>query len=173
MAKAKDSTDVATTEAVDDLTMVNTLAKGIDFVPETWEEVAAAFEGELIEFEGSPWKVIDKAELVGVPFVIADVRAYYGKFDNDVVAVMALVQGDDNEKVRRVVFNDGSTGIKEQVLHMVRTTGRKAGILCAGGLRASDYTYTPTDLDGNSLVGKKAPDGTTYKETPATTYYVA
>lgn len=170
-SKPKQSTDVATTEDLDNLAIVNN-AKGIDFVPETWEEVAEAFQGELIEFEGSPWKVIDKKDLVGVPFVIADVRAYEGKFGNDVVAVMALVKGDD-DKPRRVVFNDGSTGVKDQVFHMIRSTGRKSGILCEGGLRASEYTYEPRDLDGNSLVGKKGLDGKIIEATPAVTYYVA
>lgn len=177
MAKAKAASETTTEVAVSDLAGMDTLdlinkgAVGIDFIPETWEELAEAFDGELIQFQGSPWKVTDKADLVGVPFVIADIRAYEGKF-GDAIAVMALVKGED-DKPQRVVFNDGSSGVMAQVIHMVRSTGKKSGILCEGGLRVSEYDYEPKDLDGVSLVGKPKPEGGVYEKTPAATYYVA
>lgn len=132
--------------------------KGIDFIPDTWEQVAAAFDGEVIEFEGSPYKVVDKRTLVGVPFMIVDVRfSWSSKFDGPFVNVLALTK--DNEKV---VINDGSTGIMEQVKYMLQKNKRKAGILCPNGLRASDYKVTVED----------AFEGTS-KEIEATTYYIA
>jgi len=109
--------------------------KGLDFVPESWDDVAEAFGGELIVIEGSPYEVVKKDDLVGVPFVITDVRFYWSKeYDNPVAAICLLTQ--DN---RKLVFNDGSTGVFEQIKQTVLTTKRKAGILCKNGLRKSEY----------------------------------
>lgn len=131
-------------------------AQGIDFTPDTWEEIAEAFGGEVIVFEGSPYKVVDKKALVGVPFMIADIRLYEGKW-GVAAAVCALTKDND-----RVVFNDGSTGVYEQVKYFLTAKKRKAGILCPEGLRASNYE-------------KEVRDGMTDEITmiPATTYYIA
>lgn len=148
---------------------VNKEAKGLDFTPTTWEELEAAFEDEggLIEFEGSPWAVIDKAKLVDVPFIIADVREYTsGKFGNDVMAVMVVTKDAitiDGKPRTQFVFNDGSTGVMEQIKGVVATTGRKAGFKCPNGLRRSDYKVMQHDPFGNE------PD----KEIESTTYYIS
>lgn len=133
--------------------------KGIDFIPDSWEEVAEAFAGEILVFEGSPWTVVDKKTLIGVPFMICDVRvSWSNKYDGPFVNILAITK--DNEKI---VINDGSTGIMEQTLHMLNKSKRKAGILCENGLRASDYKVGISDAFGNE------PD----KEIEATTYYIA
>jgi hypothetical protein len=132
--------------------------KGIDFIPDTWEEVAEAFGGEVLMFEGSPWKVVDKDTLIGVPFMICDVKVSWStKYDSPFVNILALTK--DNEKI---VINDGSTGIMEQMLHMLNKSKRKAGIVCEGGLRKSDYPVTIHD-------GMSDTD----KVIEATTYYIA
>lgn len=136
---------------------VNKEAIGIDFVPETWDDIIEKFDGEIITVSSSPWEVLkDKARLIGVPFMIADVAHYVGKF-GDAVAVMLLTE--DNH---RYVINDGSSGIYRQVMDIVNRTGRKAGLKCPNGLRASTYTKTITDPF----------EGTT-KDMEATTYYIA
>lgn len=132
--------------------------KGIDFIPDTWEEVAEAFAGEVLEFEGSPWKVVDKDTLVGVPFMICDVRVSWStKFDSPFVNILALTK--DNEKI---VINDGSTGIMEQMLHMLNKSKRKAGIVCNGGLRKSEYKVDVYDAFKDET-----------KTIEAATYYIA
>ena len=156
--------DGATTEVVvpDEVDYVNKMLDGIgNYVPDSWDDLTAWVEehGEgIIEFKGSAWEVLsDKSLLVGVPFLIADVRAYKGKF-GPAVAICLLTQqplpGHDDNKY---VINDGSTGIHEQVMSMIMTAKRKTGISCPRGLRASDYIYV--DDKGNEI--------------PATTYYVA
>lgn len=131
---------------------------GIDFVPDTWEQVVEAMGGDVIEFEGSPYKVVDKDTLVGVPFMIVDIRfSWSEKFDSPFCNVLALTK--DNE---RVVINDGSTGIMEQMKHHLQKTKRKSGIICEGGLRKSEYTTEVYDAFKDET-----------KEIQATTYYIA
>lgn len=114
-------------------------AIGYSEVPETFADAIGGMDlgGDIIEFKGSPWTVLkDKSELVGKPFVIADVRKYDGDF-GEAVAVCVITQDDAHW-----VFNDGSTGIKDQVLAFVAKTGQRAGIYCEKGLRVSNYEYT-------------------------------
>ncbi len=140
------------------------------FVPDTYEDLNDYFEaqGGLITFKGSDYDLVkDKRALVDKPFAIINIRFYEGKFGK-ACAVMALTE--DNEKI---VFNDGSSGVFTQCLRMVQVAGRRGGFLCPNGLLASDYTYEPKDLDGNSLVGKvNTLTGEIFEATPATTYYV-
>ena len=61
-----------------------------------------------------------------------------------------------------ILFNDGSTGVYNQLSEMVERTGRSAGIVCRRGLRSSTYTYVEKDFDGNPIEGRKPIDSTTY-----------
>lgn len=169
MAKSKEIENVANTAPLT-LEELNSLLGAEDsFVPESYDDLDAYFEdqGGLITFKGSDYDLVkDKETLVEVPFAIVNIRFYKGTF-GDACAVMAITEVGD-----KIVFNDGSSGIFAQCESMVKRVGRRGGFMCPNGLRASSYTYVPKDLDGNSLVGTIAPDGTTYEETPATTYYI-
>lgn len=156
---------------------INKEAQGLDanYVPESWDDIVAQFDGEIITFEGSPWRVVKKDKLVDVPFMIADVRHYNGTY-GDAVAVMLITKdpvkyGDSEDTDTRFVINDGSTGVYAQVTAMVRRTGRKAGLLCPKGLRSSSYEFQETDLDGEPMIDPKT--GKPKPPIPATTYYVA
>jgi hypothetical protein len=122
-------------------------------------DLAALFEGQggLLEFKGSVFDVIDKSELVGKPFTIVDIRFYTGSY-GETCAVLALT-----EDKRKVVFNDGSTGVLQQCKAAVSRAGRRGGFVCPKGLRASSYTWTLRDFDGNPVGEPKK----------ATTYYIA
>jgi len=133
-------------------TQTNEVAKITDtFLPNTFEEALAHYD--VITFEGSPYAVTDKADLLGVDMVVLDYKFHQGSF-GEFVSVMAITH--DN---RRVVFSDGSSGIYEQFRFMKdqapNTTG---GIRLPKGLTVSRYTYL---------------DKVTGKELPAATYYVA
>lgn len=114
---------------------------------------------ETMEDYGTGFKIVDKASLVNVPFIILEWRFNDGDFGT-FVSVAAVTK--HNEKV---IFNDGSekSGIHAQ-LRMV-TDQRiardhatpQAGLLVEGGLTRSDYTY----------------DGDDGKPKPATTFYLA
>ena len=177
MAKAPTTTVVPVNDAGEDIVeYINRKVEGIgNMVPTSWDDLLVSEDGEIleaIEFEGSPWIVVDKSKLVGVPFRIADVRAWTSdKFGRDAIAVMLMTKNplmmDSGEpyKHNRYVINDGSTGVFEQVTGMVKRIGRKRGIDCPNGLRASEYDYVEKDFDGNPIPGKPV--------VKATTYYVA
>ena len=126
----------------------------LDDLEEFWGQA-----GGVVEFEGSDWDLVkDKHDLVGKPFVIADVRFYTGKF-GDACAVMAMLETRDQ---RKVVFNDGSTGVFRQVESMVRRHQRRGGFRCPNGLRASEYQYVEKDFDGKPLPGAEEIRSTTF-----------
>ena len=66
----------------------------------------------------------------------------------------------ERDDARKVVVNDGSSGVYQQLKDYTTESGRDGGLIVARGLRRSDYTYTVTE-------GKDAG-----KEKPATTYYL-
>lgn len=168
MATPKKGTEV---EAADPNAFMRE-AKGMDFVPKSWEEIEAAFSdvGGLITFEGSAYQVIEKEQLLDIPFAIVDVRIWSSdKFGRDAMSVMIMTKDPlltgrtdpvtgEREERQLFVINDGSTGIFEQVKGTISRTGRKGGFICPGGLRKSEYVYH--DPFGND------PDK------QATTYYI-
>lgn len=175
MPKQTDVEAVSSDGEIMDVTALNKLF-GIEdnFVPDTVEDVEAYFEeqGGLVTFEGSPYTVVHKDTLtIGQdgqekPFVIVNVRFYESKqYGREAVALMCLTADG-----RRVVINDGSTGIFEQVKYAVQKAGRRGGFRCKG-LRKSSYEYQEKDFDGNPVITPK-----TNKPVPpiqAATYYIA
>lgn len=88
---------------------------------------------------GTGFVVTDKAALVGVPLVLLEWRFNEGDFGGFVSAAAVTADG------RKVVINDGSTGIREQ-LEMVTAQRRKrnhphpqAGLKVMAGLTVSEY----------------------------------
>ncbi|HWV44407.1 MAG TPA: hypothetical protein VN039_00025 [Nitrospira sp.] len=90
-----------------------------------------------------------KASLVGVPFIILNMRFHTGDMGEFVILHVVTEDG------RKLIVNDGSTGIRDQCKGYARNN-RTQGILCKRGLTRSDYTYE--DDKGKSI--------------PATTYYL-
>lgn len=86
-----------------------------------------------------------KDSLSGVPFIIVEMAFNHGDM-GEFVSVVAVTEHN-----RRVIFNDGSTGIYKQLKQLNDRTGRVGGILVKGGLRRSDYPATD-----------ERPAGTTY-----------
>ena len=170
MAKNSEVEAVAESEPMSIEELNSLLGAEDSFVPTSYDDLDAYFEdqGGLITFKGSDYDLVkDKGTLVDTPFAIVNIRFYQGTF-GEACAVMAMTEEGD-----KIVFNDGSSGIFAQCTRMVKVTKRRGGFLCPNGLRASHYEYEPKDLDGNSLVGQTAMDGSTYEVTPATTYYIA
>lgn len=102
--------------------------------------------------ESGEWDVVeDKGHLVGVPFV--GLRWRFNKGDAGEFVSIEIV----TEDARRLIINDGSTGIYQQLKRLTDETGRTTGIACKKGLRRSDYLYQ--DEKG--------------VERPATTFYLS
>jgi len=104
---------------------------------------------------GDGFLVMDKAELVNVPFIILDYKFADGDFTGDdgkpqKFSITRLVTADN----RKAILTDGSTGMRKQLERLERR-GVTGGILCQKGLTVSEYEFT--DEKG--------------KKTPAKTYY--
>lgn len=102
------------------------------------------------ELLGDGFVVADKAALVGVPFIILDVKFAAGDYGQ---MVIARVMTQTNQKL---VLVDGSTGVYAQ-LKAAADKNFSAGLFVLGGLTRSDYTYTHDNGE----------------DTPAHTYYLA
>lgn len=145
-----------TVETLNKLFHVNDVeAANIDSVTDL--QAMFADQGGIIEFKGSVFDVVDKELLISKPFTIVDIRFYNGSY-GEACAVLALT-----EDGKKVVFNDGSTGVFEQCRRMVAHVGRRGGFNCPNGLRASRYEWQEKDFDGNPIGTPK----------PAVTYYIA
>lgn len=96
--------------------------------------------------------VEDKSSLVKTWILLINWRFSAGDYDDEFVNVQAITRDG-----RKVVFNDGSVGIRKQLRELTDRTGRTAGMVVPRGLRASTYDYT---------------DSRTGKTSQATTYYL-
>jgi hypothetical protein len=149
MAKAKEaSTEIAVVDSI----------RAVDkMTAEEYMDWLSTESIEVVDFDGgSDWELIgDKDELIGKDFVIARIR-FNSRANGqswDGVSVCAY----DSKDGKKFIFNDGGTGVYNQLQNYVDTHGVATGIRCKRGLRVSRYTYT--DEKG--------------KEAEAATYYLA
>lgn len=107
------------------------------------------------ELFGDGATLMEKEQLINVPFKVLEWRMVKDKkTGREYVTVLAMANiGGVAAKIR---FNDGSTGVKEQLEKVLAEYGQIV-IECRNGLRRSDYTFT------NDKGGTEA----------ATTYYLA
>ena len=88
--------------------------------------------------------VVKKEQLVGVPFLVVDVKFHNDGEFGPFAAILCL--GNDG---KRFVFTDGSTGVYRQLVELAERFDDRplAGIACRKGLRASEY-----EKDGRKAV---------------------
>lgn len=102
---------------------------------------------------GDGFRLIDdKDTLIGIPMLLVTWEFRQGDF-GEYVSVKAITAGDN----RKVVFNDGSTGIRDQLRRYSEKTNKTSGLMCPHGLRVSRYDFT---------------DESTGQTKSATTYYI-
>jgi hypothetical protein len=106
----------------------------------TFEEAFALAEqmfGEITDVTqelGNGFTLItDKSVLVDKPFVIISCSFNDGDF-GQFASIAAVTK--TNEKY---IFNDGSTGVHNQLFELARTTKRTGGFMAPTGLSKSDY----------------------------------
>lgn len=80
-------------------------------------------------------KLDDKAELIGVPFMI--VKFWFSEGEMGTYVTMKVLTKDN----RKFTVVDGSTGVCAQLEETARVTGRNGGVMARDGLRVSEYTY--------------------------------
>lgn len=129
-----------------------------------------------------------KEYLVGVPFVIVEFDVNFGKkVEGSYFCTIHIVTERPVNQIRpgcsTFIVNDGSTGIYRQLMALRVNGDIPRPMLCARGLRASNYTVTEDDTDPET--GQVILDETTGKprqrpvinpltgkETQGTTYYI-
>ena len=92
------------------------------------------------EVLGDGFTLVEKDKLLGVPFVLIDYTVHTSKtnFDENgeglkFVTARCVTEGD-----KRVAFNDGSTGVAQQLCDL-SARGIHGGIYVQNGLRVSEY----------------------------------
>lgn len=155
MAVKKESVAETTTKDVAvqpisrvDLAALQTFDQAVGLAEQAYGEIISA------EALGDGFAVTDKRLLVGKPMLILSWEDGKNvKFKgNGFTIVRAITKEND-----KVLFVDGSTGIRDQLTVFQQVSGRTGGLLAEHGLRVSEYEYTEED-------------GTV---TPAKTYYIA
>lgn len=137
----------------------------IDSIPDAYSALQAQgieilTPDELVGIIGDGFVLIeDKDKLLGRPMLILEWANYQGDH-GPFVTVRAMT--NDGE---RIIFNDGSTGIRSQLDKIAKHRGvtpdwkeRVSGGIAINGLRVSEYDYT---------------DPNTGKVSKARTYYLA
>lgn len=110
--------------------------------------------GQISKVLGNGFSVLDnKAALLDTEFVIVRCGFHKSEVGSKKEFVTLHVVTTDG---RKLVVNDGGSGIYAQAKEMVKMYGRVAPLHVPKGLRASTYDYT--DADGNT--------------SEATTYYL-
>lgn len=133
---------------------------------DSYAAAEAAFDNDFVSFSvGGDYDLVDKSDLVGVEFIVLRWRFTVPKegqprysTENNPEGEFVSVECITHEN-RKVVFNDGSTGVYAQ-LKAVSETGRNQGGKCVKGLRVSEYEYESTDARGKVIMK------------PAKTYYL-
>lgn len=140
--------------------------------------IAVEAYGDVVdaaEEMGNGFKVVaDKNELIGVPFIVLHTRVNEYGDHGAFVSLMAVTQ--DN---RKVIFNDGSTGVFTQIVEMTKATGRNGGYLFKNGLRKSEYAmcgadkcFTARPTRQETCPNPACTDPTTHLRGQATTFYL-
>ena len=116
---------------------------------------AVALSSEVL---GDGFTLVEKDKLVGEPFVLIDYSVHTSKtnFDENGEGLKFVTVRCVTQEHKRVAFNDGSTGVAQQ-LRDLAAREIYGGIYVQNGLRASEYEV----LD---------PKG---RKSSATTYYLS
>lgn len=148
------------------------LVKGAEFTEDEYRDITsmddaiALFQekmgAEIVDASeeiGDGFTLIeDKDKLVGVPLLLLSWNFNAGDFSQTFVSVRAIARftaGGD----AKVVFNDGGTGIREQLDKFSSKDGRPmGGVFVSHGLRKSEYGLDaenkPVKLNSPESVGK-------------------
>lgn len=115
----------------DQLRSIQSFEDAMRLAADTYGGVTTAEELEL----GNGFKLLgdNKDRLVGMPFVVLAFNFNEGDFGEFASALLVTDRGD------RIIMNDGSTGVYEQLLDIMKTTDKTGGIFFPRGLRKSTY----------------------------------
>lgn len=82
--------------------------------------------------------VNDKADLEGLAMILLEWTFRQGDYDRPYVSVRAVARLK-NGQPWKVIFNDGGSGIAEQLAKHTKKTGKTGGLVVPKGLNRSEY----------------------------------
>lgn len=100
------------------------------------------------EVLGNGFSILDsdkKGQLVGVPLLLVEWRFNDGEQGKFVSINAVAIQEGGN--IRKLIVNDGSTGLMEQLAAYTNRTGLFGGLLVKKGLKESRYKFTDENGD--------------------------
>lgn len=134
---------------VDELQGIESFDDALKLAAEKYGAENIALASDVI---GDGFKLLEnKDQLCGVQMLILSWTFNMGDFGE--YASARIVTHEDGA-TRKFVVNDGSTGIRDQLMSYEAKTGRQGGLLVSKGFRRSDYEFEDEK-------GKKQ-KGTTY-----------
>ena len=117
---------------------------------QSWDDLAEIFDEAGVELSfadkvlGDGFAILDtkdKMTLIGKPMALLEWRFNEGSMGR-FVSIRAVVKaGKNNTDIRKVIINDGSTGIMRQLDQFTAQTGKQSGLIVVRGLRVSQYKY--------------------------------
>lgn len=142
---------------------------------ESWDDAVALIElrygalEDVADVLGDGFTLIqNKAKLVDVPMLLLNWRLQKGDF-GPFVTVHAFAKNPANDfKPWKVIFNDGSRGIADQLAEFTKTRERSGGLRASHGLRVSEYDFC--DDCRKAAVEECGQEG--HKTGKASTYYL-
>ena len=108
------------------------LPQSLDEALGTWRN-----DGLAVHELTSDWELVEKDQLIGVPFFIYNIRFSKGIGKAGEFVSVQVIDKDD----RRMVFNDGGSGVYAQLVQWTEETGQAGGLYCPHGLRVSEYDH--------------------------------
>lgn len=126
---------------------------------------------DATEVMGDGFELLDekeKSQLVGVHFVIMSAAEAPGDYGKSFVSLRVVTKDG-----RKLIINDGSTGIRDQIVDYTTHHGSPVGLHFPNGLRASTYSFCE---ECKHIVGKsgveQCPECSHSPMSPASTYYL-
>lgn len=133
VSEALDNTELTTNRTFSDDTLreIKSFEDAMRVAAEHFGGVTTADELEL----GNGFKLLgdDKDRLIGMPFVLLTFAFNEGDW-GEFASALLVTDRDD-----RIILNDGSSGIYEQLLDIMKNSNKTGGLFFSRGLRKSTY----------------------------------
>lgn len=107
----------------------------LDRKPTRFDELLLSGVVDVNELEGR-FVLVEKHSLEDIPFIITDFTIHAGNSVDAEYVNVKLVTSDNEQ----LCFNDGGVGIRPILEHWREAHPNAAGLMCARGLKRSDYT---------------------------------
>ena len=128
------------------------LATHPNWEPEVGEAYVSSGNYDALDYDSAlseagsyedDWPLVEKIDLVGVPFVILAVHAFEGMGESGKAYNVRVVAKNERTKAEeRISFNCGGSGVYDQLNRIFSSMENARPILVKGGLRISRFHWS-------------------------------